>query len=258
VTSAVALRVLIVDDEPLARQRVRHLLSPLSGFRIVGESADGTVALRDILRLRPDLVFLDIQMPGLSGFEVVSTVGPERMPAVVFVTAFDQFALKAFDVHAVDYLLKPYSKERFEAALEAAVREIHGRRQAGVGTGIRELLAALAEDGRLAPRILVRSGGRVAILAVAEIDWVESAGNYVELHVGSQRHLLRSTMSAMMRRLGGGSFVRIHRSTIVNVERIKELKQLRTGDFDVLLKDGRKLTMSRRFRSGLQRLFSHE
>jgi len=253
VITKVELCTLIVDDEPLARQRVRQLLSGQPGFRIVGECADGTLAVRDILKLRPDLVFLDIQMPGMSGFEVIDTVGVEQMPAVVFVTAFDRYALKAFDVHAVDYLLKPYAKRRFEAALESAVREIQRRHTAGAGSRLGELLNSLGEDGRLRPRILVRTGGCVAVVAMADIDWVEAAGNYVELHVGLQRHLLRSTLRAMVLRLDSGSFVRIHRSTIVNVERIKELRQLRTGDFDVLLKDGRKLTMSRRFRTGLER-----
>jgi two-component system LytT family response regulator len=256
VNSAPAIRALIADDEPLARQRVRQFLGAEQGLRVVGESHDGAEAVRDILRLRPDLVFLDIQMPGLTGFEVIDTVGLERMPVVVFVTAFDRYALNAFDVHAVDYLLKPYSRERFRAALESAVRAIRSRRMAGHAAGLNELIASLGEDGRLEPHILVRAGGRLTVVKVADIDWVEAAGNYVELHVGNHRHLVRSSMKSMTRRLDVRTFVRIHRSTILNVERIKELRQLRTGDYDVLLKDGRKLTLSRRFKAGLEHLLA--
>jgi two-component system LytT family response regulator len=250
------LRVLVVDDEPPARERVRRMLEAFPDFRVAGESTDGTEAVRDILRIRPDLVFLDIQMPGLSGFEVIATVGPDRMPVVVFVTAYDRYALEAFDVHAVDYLLKPYSRERFGEALKSAVREIHRRRHSGKARELGELLAALADDGRVEPRLLVRNAGRVTVVRIADIDWIESAGNYVELHVGVRRHLLRATMSSILRRVASPPFARVHRSRIVNLERVSELRQLRTGDYEILLKDGRRLGMSRRFRSELGSFFA--
>jgi two-component system LytT family response regulator len=255
VTTAAPIRTLIVDDEPLARERVRQMLQSVPDFQILGESSDGERAVKDILRLKPDLVFLDIQMPGLGGFEVIQTLGADRVPVVIFVTAFDKYALKAFDVNAVDYLLKPYSRDRFEHALKGAVKEIQRRRLAGHSTDLSGLLSTLREAGDLAPRILVRTAQRVDIVSVADIDWVGAAGNYVELHAGDQVYLLRETMAGMERRLPPGDFVRIHRSSLVRVERVESLQPLASGDFQVTLAGGTRLAMSRRYREALTSRF---
>jgi len=255
VTSGPAIRTLIVDDEPLARQRVSQMLKVHPDFQVVGQCSDGESAVKDILRMKPDLVFLDIQMPGLSGFEVIDALVPDLVPVVIFVTAFDEYALKAFDVHAVDYLLKPFSRERFEHALKSSVREIGRRRVAGNPRDLSGLLSSLREDGGIEPRILVRTAQKVEIVAVAEIDWVGAAGNYVELHVGTRVHLLRETLAGMARRLPSENFVRIHRSTIVRVDQVKSLQGLSSGDFLVTLTDGTKLSLSRRYRENLTSRF---
>jgi two-component system LytT family response regulator len=244
-----------VDDEPLARQRVTQMLKAHPDFQLVGESSDGESALRDIVRLKPDLVFLDIQMPALNGFEVINALAPDRVPVIIFVTAFDEYALKAFDVHAVDYLLKPFSRDRFEHALHSSVREIQRRRVAGNRKDLSGLLSSLREGGGLEPRILVRTAQKVDIVVVAEIDWVGAAGNYVELHVGARSHLLRETMAGMERRLPPESFVRIHRSTIVQINRIESLEALPSGDFQVTLTGGATLSLSRRYRENLTSRF---
>lgn len=249
------VRVLIVDDEPLARERLSHLLKSQSGFQIVGTSRNGSEAVKDVLKLRPDLMFLDVEMPGMNGFEVMATLQGSHIPAVVFVTAFDQYAMAAFDVHAIDYLLKPYSEDRFESALKKAVREVSRRRKQPVDSSLDELLGSLRSDGRVEERILIRTPTRVSIVKVADIDWVESAGNYVKLHAGKEVHMQRETMKAMEQRLGQGEFARIHRSTIVRVSRVEELKPLASGDYELRMKDGTKLALSRRYRDALKSHF---
>jgi two-component system LytT family response regulator len=251
------VRALIVDDEPLAREKIRMMLSQDRDVEVIGECANGEQAVEVIQRESPDLVFLDVQMPGLDGFGVLQRVGIDRVPGVVFVTAFDQHALKAFDVHAVDYLLKPFARKRFNEAL-VRVKEHLSRRPSGeINRQILSLLDELQGRKKFLERIAVKSLGRVVFLKVEDIEWIEAAGNYVNLHVGSHAHLLRETMNGIETQLDPGKYARIHRSTIVNIERIKELSPLFHGDYSVTLTNGTRLTLSRSYRERLNGLLSN-
>jgi two-component system, LytTR family, response regulator len=253
------IRTLVVDDEPLARQNLRVLLEADPSVELVGEAGSGAEAVRLVEERAPDLVFLDIQMPEMSGFDVVERVGAERMPVIVFVTAFDQFALKAFEVHALDYLLKPFDDARFEKALRQAKLQVEQRSVKELGERLVRLLAD-REGGPAAPppqylsRLLIKAAGRVFFLKADEIDWIGAEDYYVKLHVGRKSHLLRETMGELEARLDPQKFLRIHRSTIVNVERIKELHQLFNGDYSVVLHDGTELKLSRSRREQMQSL----
>lgn len=252
------MRVLVVDDEPLARERMRTALERMPEIEIEGECADGFEAVAAILERGPDLVLLDIQMPGLDGFGVVERVGPDQMPAVVFVTAFDRYALQAFEVHALDYVMKPFDPARFEAAVGHGAEQVRMRR---VGQAGRRLAAMMRElppgleptGGRYASRILVREGEGYGFVETGRIDWLEAAGNYVRLHAGERSWLIRATLGAVQESLDPGRFVRIHRSTIVNVDRIREIQPWVGGDYIAILKDGRKLRVSRTHREELLR-----
>lgn len=247
------IRTLICDDEPLARERVRSLVADQPGFEVIGEATDGDQAVQAILGQQPDLVFLDVQMPRRTGFDVIREVGPDRMPAVVFVTAYDQWAIKAFDVHAVDYLLKPFDRDRFEGAVDRVRKTLDAQEGGALKTQLMQLVrdlqpaAAVKQD-----RLVVKSGGRLFFLRADEIDWIEAAGNYVRVHVGKDAHLLRETMNTIEGRLDQKMFLRIHRSRIVNMERVKELHPWFNGDYAVILRDGTKLMLSRGYRDKLQ------
>jgi two-component system LytT family response regulator len=239
-----AIRTLLVDDEALARRRLRSLLLEEKDVEIVGECADGSAAVAQIEALAPDLVFLDVQMPEADGFDVLDTVGASGMPVIVFVTAYDSYALKAFEFHALDYLLKPFSRERFRSALDRAREEVRRRRREGGPGGSDELVALireLREAGRRPQRLVVRDGGRVTFLQVEEIDWVESAGNYLRIHVGPDAHLIRGTIKTCAERLDSESFVRISRSTIVNLDRVRAVHPWTRGELVVVLRDGTQL-----------------
>ena len=247
------IRTLVVDDEPMARERVLSLLKQEDDFEVIGECADGTQAVSVIQHQSPDLVFLDVQMPGCSGFDVIQNVGADRMPTVVFVTAYDEYALRAFEVHALDYLLKPFGKDRFQETLKHAREALDRRRAGDLG---RRLLALVhdikpGQQERL-DRLVVKSGGRVFFLRTDEIDWIEAAGNYVRLHLGDESHLFRETMNHMETRLDARRFARIHRSRIVNIERIRELQPWFNGEYVVILRNGTRLTLSRNYRERLQ------
>ena len=246
------IKTLVVDDEPLARERVISLLKDEEGIELLGECRDGQEAIAAIKGLAPDLVFLDVQMPGADGFQVLNAVGVDHMPVVVFVTAYDQHALRAFDVRALDYLLKPFDRERFRETLLRARTQIEQQDTGDLG---RRLLA-LVKDLRPAPpktdRVVVKSGGRLFFLKTDEIDWIEAAGNYAKLHVGAQSHLLRETMISLEARLDPERFVRIHRSRIVNMERVQELQPWFNGEYVVILRSGTRLTLSRGYREKLQ------
>jgi two-component system LytT family response regulator len=244
------MRVLIVDDEPLARERLRTLLAAEPDVETVGESPDGPSAVTAIRQLAPDLVFLDVQMPGMDGFGVIAAL--ETPPAIIFVTAFDQFAIKAFDVRALDYLLKPFDRERFSKALARGRIECSRRAGSDLDIRIRSLLEEWQARKKYLDRIVVRSGGRVVFLPVDELDWVESAGNYARLHAAGEEYLHRETMSRLESDLDPVKFARIHRSTIVNVARVKELHPLFRGDFAVILRDGKRLTLSKAYRDRLR------
>jgi two-component system, LytTR family, response regulator len=253
-------RALIVDDEPIARKGIRRELERDAEIEVVGECTNGRDAVSFITSRKPELVFLDLQMPELDGFGVVEEVGVERMPTVVFVTAFDEFALKAFELHALDYILKPFNSERFQKALRRAKTQIN---QANVKDLNERLLSAI-QDSRLAEkregyleRVVVKAGGRIFFLSVEEIDWIEAADNYVRLHAGKESHLVHGTMSKLESCLDPKLFLRVHRSTIVNVTRIRELQPLFHGEYAIKLSSGKELTSSRSYRDKLQRFLEN-
>jgi two-component system LytT family response regulator len=245
------VRTLIVDDMPLAREKLKRLLESDREIQIVGECSDGHAAVKAIGELAPDLLLLDVQMPELDGFGVLQQVSASSMPVVIFVTAYDQFALKAFEVHALGYLLKPIDEERLMDALSHAKAQIRRRRAGEIDLRLRALLESVNAAPKYIKRLVIRSTGRVVFLQADEIDWIESAGNYVAVHVGRQTHLLRESLSQLESRLAPERFVRIHRSTIVNIERIKELQHLTNGDQRAILGDGKQLTVSRGYREKL-------
>lgn len=252
--SEAKIRTLIVDDEPHARTRLRQLLKGETDVELVAECANGRQAVESIQREKPDLMFLDVQMPRLSGLEVCEavTAAGAAMPLVIFVTAYDEYALQAFEVHAIDYLLKPFDRERFQKALGHARDQL--RRAKGVPAEAR--LAALLEDlrpGAKRPaRLVFKQNGRVIFIRTAAIDWVEADGNYIRLHTGSEAHYLRETLAGLEGRLPADEFMRISRSAIVNLDRVKELQPLFYGDYAVILQNGSKLNMSRNYRERLQ------
>jgi two-component system LytT family response regulator len=251
------IRVLIVDDEPPARRRIRKFLAAHDDIEIVGESTGGAQAVTDIESHGPDLVFLDIQMPRVDGFEVIERVGPECMPVVIFVTAYEQHALRAFEIAALDYLLKPFDAERFALTLDRA-RDRLARRQGETESFEHKLVEALAQarsSERHPVRLAVKVQQRVVLLAVADIEWIEAAGKYVRLHTRTESYLHRERIGAMQEALDPGAFARIHRSTIVNLGAVVELEPTFHGNCTVLLRDGTRLTLSRRYRSQLRGAF---
>jgi two-component system LytT family response regulator len=248
------IRALIVDDEALARERIRTLLAGRENVTVVGECAGGPQAVAAIEAEAPDLVFLDVQMPDLDGFGVLEVLGPERLPAVVFVTAYDEYALRAFEVHALDYLLKPIEPGRFAAAVDHAVEALGERRRPESDQRLRDLLDALGERARGEDRLVVRSEGRIFFLLPADIDWVEADGKYARLHVGKEIHVVRHPLKQLAVRLKRHGFVRVHRSAIVNAERIRELQPWFHGEFVVILKDGTRITSSAAHSEDLHRM----
>ncbi len=246
------LTTLIVDDEPLARERLLGLLSAEADIEVLGQCRDGEEAVSAIHERHPDLVLLDVEMPRMDGFEVIDTIGPDRMPMVIFVTAYDQHAIKAFQVRALDYLLKPFDRDRFSDALQRARTQIESQANGDLGRRLMALMKDLKRDAPKTDRLVVKSGGRLFFLRTDEIDWIEAAGNYVRLHVGSQAHLLRETMNGIEARLDAERFFRIHRCRIVNVERIQEMQPWLNGEYSVVLRTGVRLTLSRGYRERLQ------
>jgi two-component system, LytTR family, response regulator len=247
-------RVLIVDDEPLAREGVRIHLEDQSDFEVVGEAGNGEEAVAAIRELRPDVVFLDIQMPGLDGFGVLTALAGETLPQIVFVTAYDQFALQAFEAHALDYLLKPFDEERFLRSLDRVRHQLRSHRRGDLEDRLVSLLEELGDRPRYLERFVVRAGGKILILRAEDVDWIEAAANYVKLHVGGRVYLMRETMTRLEQSLDSSHFVRIHRSTIVRVDRIRMLEPLFQGDYVVVLQDGARLPTSRTYRDNLQEL----
>lgn len=262
------IRTLIVDDEPLARDAIRILLSDDPEVVIIGECRNGKEAVYAVREQAPDLIFLDVQMPDLDGFQVIEQVGIENMPVTVFVTAFEQHAVRAFDANALDYILKPFDHDRFYAALQRAKNNLHQRKfyeqSQRLLASIGEVTEAGApeEKGKVAQkyldRLVVKSGGRILFLRVEDIDWIEASGDYMTLHVGSTSHLLRETMNDLAAKLDEQRFFRIHRSTIVNVDRVKEIQPFFKGEHIVTLKDGKKLKMSRSYRDKLEALLGQD
>lgn len=248
------IRVLLSDDESLARERLRSLLKDEPDLEIVAECGDGNTAISLIKREKPDLVFLDVQMPEVDGFGVVSALqGDDLLPLTIFVTAYDRYAMKAFEVHALDYLMKPVGQERLSEALDHARKQLMHPSETMFQRRVLDMLADLEARHKSPERIVIKADGEIVCLKPQEIDWAESAGNYVCLHVGAATHILRETITALENRLGPRQFLRVHRSTLVNVDRIKTLRPSLYGDYAILLRDGTKLTLSRGFRESVLR-----
>lgn len=246
------VRVLIVDDEPIARGGLRTLLAAERDFEIIGESRNGREAIQAIREQKPDLVFLDVQMPKMNGFTVIEQIGVEQMPAVIFVTAYDKYALQAFEINALDYLLKPFDEERLQKTLQRVRKHFLRENLDHLQERLATLLNQLSQKGKKRPdRLVVKSAGRIFFINVDEIDWIEAAGNYVQLHIGPQSHLLRQTMDGMEAELDPEKFLRIRRSAIVNIACVKELQVFSKGEYLIMLHNGAKLNSSRRYRSKL-------
>jgi two-component system LytT family response regulator len=254
------LRVLIVDDEPLARRRLRRLLAQESDLEVAGECSSVQEALAMIDAERPELLLLDVQMPEQDGFALLRALPESERPAVIFVTAFDEHAVAAFEVNAVDYLLKPVDPERLAEAIARVRRERVATGGESLDVRLRSLLETLSPRGRYMDRILVRRPGRISFVNVEEIHWISAEGNYVRLHLAKERHLVRLKIGTLEERLDPSRFLRIHRSVIANLDRVRELHRLPGGDYTVLLDGGATLTMSRsyksRFETALQREFA--
>ena len=244
------ITTLVVDDEPLGREAVRVFLKGDPEIEVIGECETGRQAVEAIARDNPHLVFLDVQMPDLDGFAVVDAIGAQQMPVTIFVTAYDKYALRAFDVHAMDYLLKPFDEARFFKALDRAKNHLRKGRWDHLGDKLEQLLRE-RQGNSYAERFVIKSSGKVVFLKSGEIDWIEAEGNYLRLHAGKDSYLQRGTMNSVQARLDPKRFVRIHRSTIVNVEKVKELRPWPTGEYVVLMHNGKELTLSRGFKEQL-------
>jgi two-component system LytT family response regulator len=241
------IRVVVVEDEPIARAGVIRLLAEDCEFEVVGEAATGSEALRVIEDEDPDLILLDVQIPELNGFEVLAQLDVDQLPLVVFVTAYDEYALRAFDVSAIDYLLKPFDRERFHAALGRVKQQFRARDADELRQRVRELLDRMGTNAAT-DRMVIRDAGRVFFLSLAEIDWIEAAGNYVRVHAGKQAHLMRHTITGMLSKLPSSEFLRVSRSSIVNLKRVREVQSLFNGCFVFMLQSGARVESSRRFR----------
>jgi two-component system LytT family response regulator len=248
-----SLRVLIVDDEPLARQGLRELIRKDSELECIGECADGQAAVEAIESLKPDLVLLDVQMPEIDGFGVIRAVGPEQMPPIIFVTAYEEFALQAFRVHALDYLVKPFTDAALAAALNRAKKLVRDGQLQQLTAQLSDLVAQTPRPQPLS-RITVRVAQRVQVVRVADIDWIEAADYCAKLHVGGTVHVVRLSLGALERLLDPATFVRVHRSAIINLERLKEIIPDSTGDGIVVLVDGTRVRLARSRKAAVDRL----
>jgi len=251
------IRALVVDDEPLGRRGIRGLLQSATDIEIVGEAGNGQDAIAAVEKQKPNLIFLDVQMPLLDGFSVIEKIGLANLPEVVFVTAFDKHAIRAFEINALDYLLKPIDPERLEKCLERVRERMKNSEDGKLDDKLSALLQSLesaktnSEQPAFLERVVVKDAGRIFFVGIEEIVWISSEGNYVELHTKGKSHLVRETMDGLENKLNPRDFLRLRRSTIVRIEQIKELHPLFNGEFAVILKDGTKLTSSRRYRQNL-------
>lgn len=244
------MRALIVDDEPLARRGVSLRLQKFADIKIVGECGDGLSAMEKILELSPDVVFLDVQMPGMNGFEVLRSLPKENLPGVIFLTAYEEHALQAFEVHALDYLLKPVDEERFAAAIDRARRLMDSASKTRMAERILAMLGRTSE--KYTSRFVVRTGSRIQIVLVEDTDWISAAGDYTELHVRGRAHLLRETMNSLQQRLDPAKFLRIHRSRMVRTGCIVELRGIDNREYMVKLSDGSEHRSSRTYADRLE------
>ncbi len=249
ITTTKPIHAVIVEDEPLGRDVIRELLRTDSDVNVVAECSNGRDAIAVIESQRPELVFLDVRMPEIDGFDVLSGLNTDRLPVVVFVTAYDEYAVRAFEVNAVDYLLKPFDRERFYRAVARAKAQVRRNEEESIGERILSLL-----ERRHLERFVVKSRGRILFIKSREVDWIEAEGNYARLHVQKESHLIRNTIGSLETQLDPERFVRIHRSQIVNMDRICELRPWWHGEYRVILKDGTELTLSRSYRERVRAL----
>jgi two-component system, LytTR family, response regulator len=258
-----SIRALIVDDEELARRGLRARLER-ADVTIAGECVNGADALAAIPKVLPDLVFLDIQMPEMSGLEVAAAMDADTRPQIIFVTAFDRYAIQAFEVHALDYILKPIDDQRLATALDHARSTVRIAQDSDFGRRVALAIASLKPDGARVPdglmpdRLLVRTGGRIVVIRIADVDWIEASGDYASVHVEKKAWLIREGIAAIAQRYAAHGIVRIHRSTLVNLDRIAQLRPLSNGEFIVILRDGTELKMSRNYRDALKMLAGEE
>lgn len=266
------IRVIVVDDEPIVRTGIRKLLAEEKDVTLVAECPDGKAAIEAIKKKSPDIVFLDVQMPEVDGFHVIKSLNPKKLPIIIFITAYDRYAVKAFELHALDYLLKPFGDERFKQALERARSSLGLKNQVDLNSRMFKMLESLRENQETLEEatqllkgqketaylnhIAIKSSGKISIIKIEEIHWIESADNYVRIHVHGGVHLLREKISDLERSLDPTKFVRIHRSAIVNIDRIKELKPLFHGDYLVVLHDATQLNLSRNYRDRLSKVLN--
>lgn len=249
------IRAIIVDDEPLAREKVQLFSSSVPDLEIVDVCANGIEAIASVKKKSPDLIFLDIQMPEMSGFEVVEKINTKNLPGIIFVTAYDEFALRAFELHALDYLLKPFNRDRFLSAVDHARETLRSSEQSEItAEQIRTMVSTLHKKENPLDRIIVKTNGRIIFLKLSDIDWIEAAGNYVKVHVGTETHLIRETMNKLEAGLHKETFVRIHRSTIINIDKVKELQTWFNGEYKVILTSNAQLILSRGYRDSLDRI----
>jgi two-component system, LytTR family, response regulator len=251
------IRTLIVDDELLARKKLRILLAGEPGIEVIAECKTGSEAIAAAQNLKPDLLFLDIQMPEADGFQVLEAIAPGSKTVVIFTTAHDKYAMRAFEAHAFDYLLKPFDQDRIHSAIERVRIELSRKAPDELARHMFEWMAHPDSARGNNQRLVFKTGGRILFLDVDEIDWIEASANYVQLHAGSQSYSLRETIAHIFERLHSWRFVRIHRSLIVNINRIKELQPCNSGEYIVVLKDGKELSCSRGYRGGLQSLIGN-
>jgi two-component system LytT family response regulator len=245
------IRAVIADDEALARKFIRRMLKDDPDVEIAGECGNGKETVAMIRKQNPDLVFLDVQMPEMDGFAVLESIGVERLPEIIFATAYEQYAIRAFELHALDYLLKPFDQARFKDAIRHAKQRFRSERQNEGRTQISALLQSIRNKSQYLDRLMIKAGGRITFLSTDEINWIEADDKYVHLHTGKISPMVRQTLSAMETQLDPRKFRRVHRSAIVNVERIKELQPLFSGEHSILLQDGTKLTLSRNYKDKL-------
>jgi two-component system, LytTR family, response regulator len=248
------IRVCIIDDEPIACRRIQRLLKDDAELEIVRICNDGEDAVDAIHQFHPDLIFLDVQMPGMDGFEVLKSLKSESIPHVIFVTAYDRYAIQAFEVHALDYLLKPFDRKRFEQAVQRSKSQIYQSQERSNNSELIALLKEMKDQPQHLERLVVKSQGRVFFLKTEEIDWIEAQGKHVSIHIGKETHVVREAMNNLETELDPKKFARIHKSTIVNLDRIKQLQPLVHGDFRVILRDSTILTISRRYRQKIDEL----
>ena len=245
------IRVVVADDELLARKFIRRMLKQDPEVEIVAECSNGAEAVATIRKEKPDLVFLDVQMPEMDGFAVLDAVRLDHLPEIVFTTAYESYAIRAFELHALDYLLKPFDQTRFRDAMKHAKERLNQRQHEDERLQIGALLESLKNQTQYLDRLIIKADGRITFLSTREIDWIEADDKYVHLHTGKTARMVRQTLSGMEAQLDPKKFLRIHRSTIVNVERIKELQPLFSGEHSIVLQDGTRLTLSRNYKNSL-------